>query len=54
MKDNRLGGSKTAYRTDYKQDPNPRQGPINYDVIWDFSVKQNQSLVNSFYNKYNV
>lgn len=40
MKDNRLGGSKTAYRTDYKpQDPNPRQGPINYDAIWDFSAK---------------
>ena len=39
-KDNRLGGSKTAYRTDYKpQDPNPRQGPINYDAIWDFNVK---------------
>jgi len=40
MKDNRLGGSKTAYKTDYKpQDPNPRQGPINYDAIWDFSAK---------------
>jgi len=38
--DNRLGGSKTAYKTDYKpQDPNPKQGPINYDAIWDFSAK---------------
>jgi hypothetical protein len=38
--DNRLGGSKTAYKTDYKpQDPNPKQGPVNYDAIWDFNIK---------------
>ena len=39
VKDNRLGGSKQAYRTDYKpQDPNPKIGPINYDSIWDFKA----------------
>lgn len=38
-KDNRLGGSKTAYRTDYKpQDPNPKYGPVNYDSIWNFKA----------------
>tara|TARA_B100001142_G_scaffold255616_1_gene256850 strand:- start:3424 stop:5259 length:1836 start_codon:yes stop_codon:yes gene_type:complete len=38
-KDNRLGGSKTAYRTDYKPlNPNPSYGPINYDAIWDFKA----------------
>jgi hypothetical protein len=37
--DNRLGGSKTAYKTDYKpQNPNPKIGPINYDAIWDFKA----------------
>ena len=38
VKDNRLGGSKTAYRTDYKpQNPNPKFGPIDYDAVWDFT-----------------
>ena len=38
-KDNRLGGSKTAYRTDYKPlNPNPAYGPVNYDAIWDFKA----------------
>ena len=33
-KDNRLGGSKTAYKTNYKpQDPNPKFGPVNYDIL---------------------
>ena len=37
--DNRLGGSKTAYRSDYKpRNPNPKFGPINYDAIWDFKA----------------
>ena len=37
--DNRLGGSKTAYKTDYKPlNPNPKIGPINYDAIWDFKA----------------
>lgn len=36
-KDNRLGGSKTGYRTDYKpENPNPKFGPIYYDAVWDF------------------
>ncbi len=35
--DNRLGGSKTAYKSDYKpQNPNPKFGPIYYDAVWDF------------------
>lgn len=38
-KDNRLGGSKTAYRTNYKpQDPNPKFGPIHYDSLWNFKA----------------
>ena len=38
-KDNRLGGSKTAYKTNYKpQDPNPKFGPVNYDSIWHFKA----------------
>jgi hypothetical protein len=37
--DNRLGGSKTAYKTNYKPlNPNPDYGPINYDAIWDFKA----------------
>ena len=37
VKDNRLGGSKTAYKSDYKpQNPNPKFGPIYYDAVWDF------------------
>ena len=37
VKDNRLGGSKTGYRTDYKpENPNPKYGPIYYDAVWDF------------------
>jgi len=37
VKDNRLGGSKTAYKSDYKpQNPNPKFGPISYDSVWDF------------------
>lgn len=39
VKDNRLGGSKTAYKSDYKpQNPNPKFGPINYDSVWDFTA----------------
>jgi len=37
VKDNRLGGSKTAYKSDYKpQNPNPKFGPIYYDSVWEF------------------
>tara|TARA_B100000424_G_scaffold135455_1_gene102782 strand:+ start:511 stop:2352 length:1842 start_codon:yes stop_codon:yes gene_type:complete len=39
LTDNRLGGSKTAYKTDYKPlNPNPKIGPVNYDAIWDFKA----------------
>ena len=38
VKDNRLGGSKTGYKSDYKpQNPNPKFGPIDYDAVWDFT-----------------
>ena len=37
--DNRLGGSKTGYKSDYKpQNPNPKFGPIYYDAVWDFKA----------------
>ena len=39
VKDNRLGGSKTGYKSDYKpQNPNPKFGPIYYDAVWDFKA----------------
>lgn len=39
VKENRLGGSRTAYKTDYKPlNPNPRIGPVNYDSVWNFKA----------------
>ncbi len=37
--DNRLGGSKQGYTIKYKpENPNPAQGPIYYNAIWDFQA----------------
>ena len=36
--DNRLGGSKTAYRQNYKP-VDPRKNPSAYDSVWDIFSK---------------
>jgi hypothetical protein len=37
--DNRLGGSKQGYTIKYKpENPNPAQGPIYYNSVWDFQA----------------
>ena len=37
LTDNRLGGSKQKYTIKYKpENPNPAQGPVHYNAIWDF------------------
>ena len=35
--DNRLGGSKTAYKKDYKpENPHPKDGFVYNDAMWSF------------------